>query len=391
MRKSAFIKNLETSPKTVLMEGFTHLLANPNQIINIGTAESKLMNDWLLPKITDMSDFNVEYFSYMGGLNSQDFMADMASFYQDHLGITDAKPEQITTGMGIAFLVERLSLVLCDPGEIVLIPKPCYGFFEPDMKPSGCIVEYIDLDNLPPSPPEKARILLLTNPGNPYGDIIPNQDKLIKWALSNPFLHIVTDDVYALSNRNGEKYISIAGRSDIDPMRVHEFYGLSKDWGLAGFHVGFFFTRNKELMEYLNKAKTCSSMSAEVLYQSHKLFKDHKWRDDYIIEFRKRLIKAEKLTLSKLNENGINAKSYENSLFIMVDLTDIAGTDEKEVEVYLRLIDDYHVHILPGKAGFRCEKPGWFRLCFSMSDDILIPGLERLIKGVKEMRAEIQK
>jgi aspartate/methionine/tyrosine aminotransferase len=390
MRKSQFIQNLETSPKTPLMDGYRRILANPNAIINIGTAESKLMNDWLLPKITDMSDFKVDYFSYMGGDYSS-FMADMASFYREYLGITDAKPEQIIPGIGIAFLVERISLVLCNPGEIVLIPKPCYGFFEPDMKPSYCVVQYIDLDNLPPSPPENARMLLLTNPGNPYGDIIPDQDKLLKWALSNPNLHVVTDDVYALSNRRGENYQSIAGRSDIDPMRVHEFYGLSKDWGLAGFHVGFFFTRNSELMEYMVKARTCSSMSADVIYQSHKLFKDHKWRDDYIVEYRKRLIKAEEYTMSKLKENGIPAKQYDNSLFIMVDLTDIAGTDEKEVEVYLRLIDEYQVHILPGKAGFRCEKPGWFRLCFSMSDDILIPGVEKLIKGVLEMRKELQK
>ena len=292
---------------------------------------------------------------------------------------------------GIAFLVERISLVLCEPGDIVLIPKPCYGAFEPDMKPSHCIVQYIDLDNLPPSPPENARILLLTNPGNPYGDLISNQGELIKWGLSNPNLHIVTDDVYALSNRVGQKYVSIAGRSDIDPMRVHECYGLSKDWGLAGFHVGFFFTRNPEMMEYVQKARTCSMIASNVVYQSHKLFKDYKWRDNFIVEFQKRLINAEKFTYSKLKENQIPYRECQNSLFIMIDLTDIAGTDEKEMQVYSRLLDEYKVHVLPGKAGFYCDKPGWYRLCFAMENKPLSAGLDRLIKAVKEMRSELQK
>jgi hypothetical protein len=60
-------------------------------------------------------------------------------------------------------------------------------------------------------------------------------------------LHIVTDDVYALSNRAAKPYRSIAGRSD----RAHQWYGLSKDWALVGLHVWFTWTRSKEMMHIM--------------------------------------------------------------------------------------------------------------------------------------------
>lgn len=384
MQKTNFIKHIETSPKSPLGIGFEKCSKNPD-IINLGTAENRLMNDWLLPKLKDWSDFTPASMLYSAGQLPQ-LNSDIASLYRDHFGIKDAKPENIIPSVGVAFLVQCIGYVLCDPGDIVLIPKPCYGCFEQDIYPCKCKVEYIDLNNLPPSPPEKSRLLILTNPGNPYGDIIPDQDKLIKWALSNPNLHIVTDDIYALSNRRGEPYISIAGRSDIDPMRVHQFYGISKDWGLAGFHVSFFFTRNMEMMQLMKEAAGTTFISSDTLYSTAKLFKDHKWRDEFIIESRKRLQMNEEFAVKLLREANIPVREADNSLFFMIDLTEFVKTEEEEMKLYVQLADEYKVHILPGKAGFFCDTPGWFRLCFSTQHELLEEGLKRLIRAVQDIR-----
>lgn len=389
MRKTAFVENLEQAKQSPLAEGF-HACASDPSIINLGTAENRLVDDHLLPIIRNRPEMTEYHLTYGAAANETPLREAIASLYRDHLGI-DAQASQIMFGSGIAFLVERLGLVLCEPGEIVLIPKPCYGQFEPDLQMSRAKVVYIDLDNLPEKPPEGSRMLLLTNPGNPIGDIIPNQERLLKWAYQAPDLHIVTDDVYALSNRCGAGYQSIAGRPDADPMRVHQLYGVSKDWGLAGLHVGFFWTRNEDLLGMMRKATGMFCLSSDTQWLITKVIGDKATRDEIIKVFRERLTAAAKLTYDTLTAGGVKVDNCDNSLFLMIDLRDIAGKDqEEELSVWRELIHKYKVHVLPGGSGFYCPEYGKYRVCFSVKEELLLPGLERIVKGVKEIRASRQ-
>lgn len=359
---------------------------NPD-IINLGTAENRLIDDLILPLLQHRPDETMYHTTYAAAANQTSTKTAVAEFYKDWLGI-DATPEQLLFGSGIAFLVERLGLCLCEEGDIVLIPKPCYGAFEPDLQMCKAKVVYIDLSNLPPTPPENSKLLILTNPGNPIGTKIENIDALLKWAYQIPDLHIVTDDVYAMSNRTGEKYQSIAGRPDADPMRVHQFYGVSKDWALAGLHVGFFWTKNEELMNMMKLAVGVWTLSSDTQWVIWKIFENKERRDNIITTFKKRLTEAQAVVTEKLKEEGIPAKTYDNSLFAMIDLTNLVnGSIDEELRVWRELLYKYRVHILPGAAGFHVDEPGWFRLCFSFPTDKLVDAIGRISHGIKEMKA----
>jgi aspartate/methionine/tyrosine aminotransferase len=356
----------------------------------LGTAENHLIEEEIVQLFRSRPNQDATHLTYSGATNTLPLLTAVAKLYRDHLGIPDADPSQLLLGSGIAFLVERTGLALCEPDDVVLVPEPCYGAFEPDLVACGAKVVYIDLDHLPPAPPPNAKLLILTNPGNPIGTIIANQAELLAWAYQVPDLHIVTDDVYALSNRAGKPYKSIAGRPDALPDRVHQWYGLSKDWALAGLHVGFMWTRNKELLEIMKAVCGVYAMSSDTQYSLTRLFGDEKLRDGIIAASVERLIYAEKVTIGKLTEAGIPYLPVEDSLFLMIDLTDIAGkSEEQELEVWRELLDKYEVHVLPGLAGFRCAKPGWYRLCFSARASLLVEGLDRLCRGVREMRSKL--
>ena len=387
IRKTAFVENLEKVKPSPLLEGFM-ACTKDRAIINLGTAENRLIDDKLLPIIRNRPEMTEYHLTYGAAANETPLREAICALYRDHFGIADAEPSQIMFGSGIAFLVERLGLVLCEPGDIVLIPKPCYGQFEPDLQMARAKVVYIDLDNLPDKPPAGSKMLLLTNPGNPIGDIIPNQDQLLKWAYQEPELHIVTDDVYALSNRCGEKYQSIAGRADADPMRVHQLYGVSKDWGLAGLHVGFFWTRNQDLMKMMRAAQGMFCLSSDTQWLITRIIGDKVLRDEIIQVFRERLTRAAKVATEKLTEGGVKVDGCDNSLFLMIDLRDIAGKDqEEELHVWRELLHKYKVHVLPGASGFYCSEFGRYRVIISVPDEMLLPGIERIVKGVQEIRA----
>jgi aspartate/methionine/tyrosine aminotransferase len=240
MGKTKFIERLELLPESVLQEGYITCSYN-SRIINIGTAENRMMGDLLLPLFQNRPDMTLADVTDSASLDTLPLTTAVAKLYEDHFGIPTVDPSHILLSNGCSMLVERLSLVLCEPGDIILIPIPCYGCFVPDMFVSGATFEYIDLNNLPEKPPPRSRLLVLTSPGNPIAERIENADAILRWAYQSPDLHILVDDIYALSNRCGEKHQSIMGLTISDPERVHQMYGLSKDWGLAGIHLGFFY------------------------------------------------------------------------------------------------------------------------------------------------------
>ncbi|MCQ2819187.1 MAG: pyridoxal phosphate-dependent aminotransferase [archaeon] len=385
MRKTEYIKNLLNTPKSPLALGFFACLKDPS-IINLGTAENRLISDLILPLIQSKPDFTPYDLTYPAGMCSTKAEKAICELYKDHFGIPNAEPGEFVFGSGISFLVEKIGLVLCEPGDVVLIPKPCYGCFEPDLQQSRCKVEYIDLNHLPEKPNENARLLILTNPGNPLGNLIESPEKVLEWAYQNENLHIVTDDIYALSNREGKKYQSIAGLKNANPQKVHQFYGLSKDWGLAGFNVGIFWSKNKEMVDMMKTANGCAKLSSETNYILNKLWSNKELRDKIISESQKRHKKNYELFTGLLKENGIEYIDCENSLFIMVNLNKYANTPEKEMELFKFLYEKHKIHILPGYNGFKYETPGWFRVCFSFEESVLREGVKRLKEGLNEFK-----
>ena len=148
MEKTEFIKNLEKRAFSPLGEGFWKC-ANDTSIINIGTAENRVISDLLLPYLQNRPEMNESHLIYNGSTIKKPLTSAIAALFRDWMDIKDAREDQIIMGSGISFLIERLGLTLVEPGEIVLIPKPCYGAFEPDLIFCKAKVQYIELDNLP--------------------------------------------------------------------------------------------------------------------------------------------------------------------------------------------------------------------------------------------------
>ena len=233
-------------------------------------------------------------------------------------------------------------------------------------------------------------MLLLTNPGNPVGELVPNQEKLLEWAYQVPELQVVTDEVYALSGRNGQNFTSLCANPKADPQRVHLFYGISKDWGMAGLHFGIFWSKNKELVRMMNLAKGCYTLGSDTIQVLVRILKDYEFRDRMIAEGRKRLISCYNLATSMLKEAGIPVRECDYSLFFMADLTKLATTPEEELSVWRTLFKRFKVHILPGFGGFLYPTAGWYRVCFAMEEPKLKEGISRLINGYKTLLAEKQ-
>jgi aspartate/methionine/tyrosine aminotransferase len=380
MKRSAFAHRCQAIPQSALEAAYWKCQSKP-QIIDLNTSENRLMFDILLPIFRTRSEMTVDQLDYTGGFGTSQCRAAIADFYHDHLGIAAARPADILLGNGVSMLLERMAFAFCEPGDIVLVAAPGPA---PPVLASGATIEFIDVAALPDRPPDRARILLLADPGVPGGDRLADGARIAAWAHQNPDLHVVVNESLALTDRSGRPRDSIVAG---DSRRLHQVYGLSLDWGLAGLRVGFFYSKDSDVVKAVQAALGCCFTGSDTKWLTERILGDRPLRDGFVQILKERLQAAQKIVVEKCSAAGIECRIGEAGLTAMINLKHIAESADKEVEVAARLMDEFGVSIAPGGAAFRYPEIGWFGVCFGAEEDKLKEGLDRLVKGVGAIRA----
>jgi aspartate/methionine/tyrosine aminotransferase len=363
---------------------------NNSDIVNLGTAENHLIEDLILPIFQTRPNQPAESLYYRASQNDLPLRTAFANLLRDHFSIPNAQPSQIIVRPGISFFGDRGSSGILNAEDSFLLPIPYYDPIAHLLGISGAQCVTLDLNDLPSEPPANARLLQLINPGNPIGELVPNIEQLLKWAHQKADLHIICDEIYALSNRSGRAFQSIAAHPAADPQRVHMVYSLAKDWALGGLHVGFFYTQNREIHEMIERVSGPVRVSSDAQWVCLQIFENKVRRDDILKTSIERMKTAEQLVIELLQEAKIRYIEVNYCPYVMIDLSDIAGDDlTQELSVWRELRDKYGVNIMPGEGCFHF-KTGWFRLCFCLEAAVLKEGMKRLIHALAEIRRRHQ-
>ncbi len=161
--------------------------------------------------------------------------------------------------------IAHISLSLCDPGDIVLIPNPGYPIFEIGPSLAGTDIRYYellekngylpDLEAIEDAVLKKTRFIIISYPLNPLCKTAPRSfyEKLIPWAAKHNII-IVHDNAYSdivFDGRKGESILSIPGAKEV----CVEFYSLSKTYNYTGARSGFL-VGNKEIVQNFKKLRS---------------------------------------------------------------------------------------------------------------------------------------
>ncbi|KAJ3203060.1 hypothetical protein HDU83_001615 [Entophlyctis luteolus] len=236
---------------------------NPQGIINMGVAENKLMAEELTSKISiTLNPSDLSYGSFAG---SRDLRKQIAGLMNRRLkldsehALTDS---QVVVGNGAGSMVSCIAQILADPYDAVLIPAPVYGAFNKDLYYTALVKPvYVNAKDALPSVDmleeafavtQNVKALLITNPGNPTGRLVP-RDLLrawIAWA-NEKKIHCIVDEVYMLSVWSGAEFTSVLAMDLdlVDPARTHVIWSFSKDFGLNGLRVGAIISRNNSVIQ----------------------------------------------------------------------------------------------------------------------------------------------
>ena len=161
--------------------------------------------------------------------------------------------------------IAHIALTLCDPGDVVLVPNPCYPIFEYGPYLNGAEIAYYPLDEQSGYLPDlaaidaetarRAKMMIVSFPANPVGAVAPRAfyDDLVAFARRHEIC-IVHDNAYSeiiFDGAEGISFLSVPGAMEVGV----EFNSLSKTYNLTGARLSFLLG-NRAIIERFRALRT---------------------------------------------------------------------------------------------------------------------------------------
>ncbi|KAG0620863.1 hypothetical protein M758_4G250500 [Ceratodon purpureus] len=394
-------------------------LANPDGYFVMATAESILSFDLVHEKIRNCREVPATvglYGNFRGGERLRNAISRMME--RTFMGI-EVDPSHICISSGVTAVLDLFFFATCNPGDGCLIPAPYFPAFDNDMSIRNEVIPIpvmpTDTRTYIPTSKEMeeavlaaeskgvhARMLLVTNPGNPLGTLYPEATlkELLLWAVKRG-LHVLSDEIYANSKfgPSVDEFVSMEKvaknavaegllSAELASELVHTAYGMSKDFGMNGFRVGCLHTKNKDLLEFWQNMGMFAAVSNDTQHALAIMLEDANFVDRYVEENNRRLKKSYELLTKSFEAAGLRYMPACAAMFCWLDLRNLLTEPTFAAEdcLWKEILDESRIVLTPGQACHYAE-PGFFRVCYaSMAPASLEVACERLTRFAEKKR-----
>jgi aspartate aminotransferase len=314
-------------------------------------------------------------------------------------GLTYA-PEHIVCSNGAKQSVALAILVLCRPGDEVLIPAPYWVSYPEMVRMAGAIpvsisttadTEYrITPGMLQDALTERTRMVIMNSPSNPTGSVYPRHEleALAEVLRSRPDVYVLSDEIYeyVLFDAEHVAFGSLEGMKD----RTVTVNGFSKGFAMTGWRLGF-------LAAAPSIAKACNKVQGQFTSAPSTMTQ---WAGVAALEMDRepvrRMVDAFRerrdFLLGRLRAiEGIRCPTPEGAFYVFPDVSAFfgrKGTDGRTIsdseDLCMYLLERHDVALVPGTA---FGDPNGLRISYAASIDELSEAMDRIARGLGELKA----
>ena len=314
--------------------------------------------------------------NYVYAINdTQQLLEAVAQWYKRRYDVELNPEREICSLLGSQDGLSHIALSILDPGDVMLVPDPCYPIFADGPRIAGAELYYmplqkendyvIQLQDIPEEIARKAKFMLVSYPNNPTAAMAPESfyHEVVAFAKKYDII-VLHDNAYSELVFDGQScgsFLSIPGAMEVGV----EFNSLSKTYGLAGARIGFC-VGNKEVVGMLQTLKSNMDYGMFLPIQAAAV-EALTGNQAVVAETRAAYEHRRDVLCDGLKEAGWHMEKPAGTMFVWAPIPDSYQDSESFVA---DLLDKTGVLVTPGSA-FGPSGEGYVRMALVQSEDTM--------------------
>lgn len=301
-------------------------------------------------------------------------------------------PEDIVVTPGGQQAMFIIALGLLDPGDELLMPCPGYNpYLQAAELTEARLVEVrtsietnftLTADLLRQHITPRSKVLVLINPSNPTGTVIPPDEvaRICEVAVEHDLI-VVSDEIYARLTYDGHRAQPVAALPGMRE-RTITLSGVSKAYAMTGWRVGYF-AGPSDLMPALAEIHHSFAISTSAVGQ-YAALAALTGPQECVEEIRSTFDERRKVLCAGLDEIGIPHAEPQGAFYVYAR---VAATGVSATEFCERVLSEGRVMIFPGRM-YGDYTDDYARISLTQSVPRIHEALERMAEVVEAIRAE---
>lgn len=383
-QKSGFISKRINQVKPSGIRRFFGIAASMPEVISLGIGEP----DFSTPTPFAKAGFDAVYgkpIGYTANAGLVELREELAVHLDKLYGVAYDPAREMIITVGVSEGLKCVLTAICDPGDEVIVPTPCFVAYEPEIIFAGgvpVIVECSAENNFEVTAADieakitpQTKAIFFGYPNNPTGAVLSRQTALeILEIAERHDLLVISDEIYDRLVYDVE-HVCFSALPNAKE-RTILLGGFSKDYAMTGWRVGYV-CANAELMQAFSRVHQYAVMSAPTISQFAAL-EALKNGEQYVVEMHDEYDRRRRLVVSALNEMGLDCFEPKGAFYAFpsVAKTGLNGDDFAE-----RLLLEEKVAVIPGSA-FGAGGENHVRIAYCKGYEQLETALDRIRKFV---------
>ena len=295
----------------------------------------------------------------------------------------DYSPEEIIVSTGAKQALYNALMVLCNPGDEVIIPAPYWVSYPEMVRLVEAIPVVLPTKNFRIEPEKlerkitkKTKVIILNSPANPTGVVYKKEElEEIAEIIVRHNVHCLSDEIYEKIIYGRIKHISIATLNEKIKNLTILINGFSKSYAMTGWRLGYA-AGNKEIIAGMKKLQSHSTSCPNSIAQKAALAALGGNQSE-VERMRKEFEKRRNFLTKRLNEiKGIIFSEPEGAFYTFLSHPQISDS----LNFAKELLEKEKLAVVPG-IGF--GKEGYLRISFAASLREIGEGIKRLKRFIE--------
>ena len=317
------------------------------------------------------------------------------AYHRDH-GLR-YEPNQVAVSNGAKHSIHNVLTALCGPGDEVIIPAPYWVSYSALVELAGAtpiIVETTEesgfcmsADQFAAAITPRTKLLMLNNPCNPTGAAFPIDTlQAIAEVAVERDVFVMSDEIYEKLIYEGSEFRSFATFSDEAAERTIIVNGVSKAYAMTGWRIGWTLAP-VELTAAMTKLQS-QETSNPCSVSQYAALAALSGPQDCVEEMRQEFARRRRYVLDRLESlPDLSFAVPGGAFYVFFNVSrhfnkPLGGgvTVDNATDFCTAALEQAHVGLVTGDA---FGAPGYVRLSFATSQDVIEAGFDRLESFLK--------